>query len=232
MTSCAPSAPLRAVLFDRDDTIAYTDSSVYGEAARWAARRFGLETDAVQRALTRQWHERAFTWWDLRTPQDEAHFWNTYGEELMDRLGLRREDGAEFLGTYPYERYMKPVPEAREVLGTLRARGLKIGVLSNTLPSIDRTLQALGLADLVDVAVATCALGIHKPEAGAYLHAAHELGVRPAEVLFVDDRAENVEAARALGMPAALIDLRGEQPGALHRLSDVLGLVEAWEASA
>jgi putative hydrolase of the HAD superfamily len=119
---------------------------------------------------------------------------------------------------------MKPVDGARDVLTELRGRGLKIGVLSNTLPSIGRTLSAVGLDDLVDVALATCTLGVHKPEAQAFLLAADALGVAPGEVLFIDDKAENVEGARAVGMRAELIDLQGRTPGALSDLHAVLPL--------
>jgi putative hydrolase of the HAD superfamily len=45
-------------------------------------------------------------------------------------------------------------------------------------------------------------LGIAKPDAAIYLHAAEGLGVRPEEILFVDDREENVAGARAVGMVA------------------------------
>lgn len=221
----APVLPLRAVLFDRDDTLAFTDRAVYAEAARWAEAEYGLDARAVGAAMLGQWQARALTWWDLRTEADETAFWDGYGQELMTRVGLPAAEAAAFMAAYPYERFMKPVPHAREVLGELRARGLRIGVLSNTLPSIDRTLQAVGLADLVDVAVATCAVGVHKPDAGAFLHAADALGAQPGEILFVDDRVENVEAARALGMRAAVIDLRGQAGGAIHDLRAVLDLV-------
>ncbi|OLV19073.1 HAD family hydrolase [Deinococcus marmoris] len=227
MTATPPteSTPLKAVLFDRDDTIAYTDREVYAEAARWAAGKYGLDARAVGTAMLGQWQERALTWWDLRTEDDETAFWDSYGLELMERLGLPASDAAAFMAAYPYERFMKPVPHAREVLQELRARGLKIGVLSNTLPSIARTLEEVGLADLVDVAVATCSVGIHKPDVGAFLHAAGALGLRPQEVLFVDDKVENVEAARALGMQATVIDLQGQDRNAIHDLRAVLELV-------
>jgi putative hydrolase of the HAD superfamily len=221
----APPPSLRAVLFDRDDTIAFTDREVYAEAARWAAAEYGLDAQAVGAQMLGQWQERALTWWDLRTEDDETAFWDDYGQELMRRVGLPPAEAAVFMAEYPYERFMKPVPHARAVLRELRARGLRIGVLSNTLPSIDRTLEAVGLDDLVDVAVATCTVGVHKPEAGAFLHAAAALGLLPGEILFVDDKQENVDAARALGMQATVIDLRGQDGGAIHDLREVLNLV-------
>ncbi|GGL72073.1 hydrolase [Deinococcus aerolatus] len=222
----APSTLLRAVLFDRDDTLVFTDHEIYAEAARWAARTYGLDAREVGAAMLGQWEERAKTWWTLRTEADETAFWEGYGLELVDRVGLRAGDAAAFMAEYPYERFMKPVPHARAVLGELRARGLKVGVLSNTLPSIGRTLEAVGLADLVDVAVATCTVGVHKPDAGAFLHAAEALDLRPDEILFVDDKPENVQAARALGMQATVIDLHAQNPEAIHDLRGVLPLVE------
>lgn len=220
----AQPLPLRAVLFDRDDTIAWTDPSVYQEAALWMAEQFGLDPRAVGQALRAQWEERAFGWWHLRSEQDEAEFWTGYGLELAGRMGLPPSAAPILMAEFPYERYMKPVAGAREVLTELRARGLKVGVLSNTLPSVGRTLSAVGLDDLVDVALATCTLGVHKPEPQAFLLAAGALGVAPQEVLFIDDKAENVDGARAVGMRAELIDLRGQTPGALRDLWAVLPL--------
>ena len=215
---------LKAVLFDRDDTLTVTDPAVYREAAQWLATRFGLDPQHAGRTLAELWQERAGDWWDLRTHEDEAEFWTTYGNDLTARLGLGPEATAAVMAAYPYERYLRPVPGAREVLTELRRRGLKTGVLSNTLPSIERTLKAVGIADLIDVPLATCLLGVHKPEARAFTLAAEALGCRPEEILFIDDRPENVAGAQAVGMRAALIDHSGQTPGALHDLSGVLEL--------
>lgn len=220
-------SPLRAVLFDRDETLAWTDKTVYREAALWLAERYGLDPRAAGETMAQTWAELGNNWWDLRTEQDEDAYWQAYGDELTARLGIDAHHAADILHAYPYERFMKPVAGARDVLLTVRARGLKIGVLSNTLPSIDRTLAELGLGDLVDTALATCTLGVHKPEAQAFVLAAQALGALPEEVLFIDDKLENVEAARAAGMRAAQIDLAGGAAGALHRLGDVLELLDA-----
>jgi putative hydrolase of the HAD superfamily len=226
MSGMTSHSTLRAVLFDRDDTIAYTDPGVYREAALWAAQTFGLDPHEVGAGMQTQWQARAFSWWHLRTQAQEDAFWDEYSLELARRLNLTPTQAAQLSARYPYEAFMKPVPDARPVLEGLRARGLRLGVLSNTLPSIDRTLAFLGLNDLIDAAVATCTVGIHKPEPGAYHAAAQALGVPAGTVLFIDDKQENVDAARAVGMHAALIDLRGDTPGALRSLGEVTGLVD------
>ena len=219
-------ADLRAVLFDRDGTVAVTDGSVYREAAEWLAARTGLDAHVTLQALTEQWRAHAEGWREVRGEDGEARFWAAYMETLSRRLGLGEEDAQALLDTFPYERYLRAAPGAREVLSALQARGLRIGVLSNTFPSILRTLEAVELADLVDVAVASCTVGVHKPEAGAYRYALERLGLPARAVLFVDDLPENVEAARALGMPAVQIDLNGAVEEAVHSLQELLALLE------
>ena len=218
-----PPYALRAVLFDRDDTLSRTDAGVYREAARWLHDHYGIEPKRGAREMLAQWASVMGKWEHLRTLEDEEAFWRGYAAELAHRLGLPLEAGQELLSEWPYWRFLRPVPGAREVLLELRARGLKVGVLSNTLPNVGVTLEAIGVADLVDVALATCTLGVHKPEARAFLLAAQALDLAPSEVLFVDDRRENVEAAGAVGMRALLIDHDAKLPGALHRLDALLG---------
>lgn len=220
------AAALHAVLFDRDDTLSLNDEGVYRQAALWVAAHFGLDPREAAEHMRAQWDAVVHSWRDLRTLQDEEDFWRAYAAQLAERLGLAREDGLALLREWPYERFMVPAPGARALLQALRERGLRIGVLSNTLPNVAVTLQAIGLADLVDVALSSCALGVHKPDPGAFRLAAERLGVPPQAVLFVDDRLENVEAARAVGMRALLIDHAGQLPEAIHTLAAVLDEVE------
>jgi putative hydrolase of the HAD superfamily len=51
-----------------------------------------------------------------------------------------------------------------------------------------------------DVLVWSYLLGIAKPDEAIYRHVLKELAVGPHETLFLDDKAPNIEAARALGM--------------------------------
>jgi putative hydrolase of the HAD superfamily len=229
VSSRTPSQ-IRGVLFDRDETIAYTDPGVYRQAAAWAAGHFGLDVKTVGQALQAQWAAQEDPaqqggWWGLRTAADEDAYWERYGHELAARMGVPAGQIGVMLSEWPYQRYMKPVAGAREVLGELRSRGVRVGVLSNTLPSIAATLEAMNLADVVDVAIASCTLGVHKPEVEAFVQAAALMELPLEAVLFIDDKLENVEAARRAGMQAELIDLKGEQPGAIHTLSAVLDRV-------
>ena len=180
--------------------------------------------------MQQHWQRTFGGWWELRTIDDERAFWAEYGRGLAADLSLSDRQGELFLEKFPYQAFMKAAPQARAVLEALRERGLEIGVLSNTLPNIWPTLEAIGLADLIDVALSSCALGIHKPDLEVFRLAAGELGVACDEVLCLDDKMENVVAARQVGMRAELVDLGGETVGAFSGLWEVVGVSGALTA--
>lgn len=91
-----------------------------------------------------------------------------------------------------------------EMLMVLRAvRGAcTAAVLSNGTTRLRRDLHALDLYDEFDVIFNTAELGVAKPDPAVFRLVLSELGLEPAEVLFIDDLAENVEGARSVGLRA------------------------------
>jgi HAD superfamily hydrolase (TIGR01509 family) len=94
---------------------------------------------------------------------------------------------------------------APALLCSLRARGLKTGLVANSWPEPARLLradaEAFGLEPLLDVMVFSEEVGFAKPEPEIFLHALQELGVEPEDAMFVGDRLESdVQGAANLGM--------------------------------
>ncbi len=67
------------------------------------------------------------------------------------------------------------------------------------------------LNDLMDLMVFDEEEGVAKPDARMYLRTLLRLGVQPEEVVFVDDKMENVEAASQLGMHSIHFHLTGKK---------------------
>jgi putative hydrolase of the HAD superfamily len=85
----------------------------------------------------------------------------------------------------------------------LKQRGLKTAILSNIGDDVYASVAgAFEWIHRFDVLVWSYQLGIAKPDPAIYLHTLRELGTRPDETLFIDDKRENVEAARKLGIRA------------------------------
>jgi putative hydrolase of the HAD superfamily len=85
----------------------------------------------------------------------------------------------------------------------VRAFGLRTAVLSNLPCDLGEHLRnGMRLTGEFDHHSFSYELRVAKPEAAIYRHAVAGLGLAPGEVLFLDDRAENVEGARAAGLRA------------------------------
>lgn len=129
-------------------------------------------------------------------------------------------------------------PETLATLRTLRERGYRLGIVSNTANPerlMRADLELLGLEPLVDAAVFSSGVGVRKPDARIYQAVLDQLGrVPPARCLFVGDRVrEDIRGPQALGMRAVLThEHRQEEPGdarpdaVIGRFAELLDLLD------
>lgn len=143
-----------------------------------------------------------------RNLTEEKHFFQTFWHGLSEEFSLLDATREELLRV-EYTTFLRAFPDARPALLDARRRGLQTAVLSNfTLASLDTSLAAVQLLDLVDKACAATVIGAAKPTPAAYEITCHSLGVLPQECLFFDDELPCVEGGRAVGMHAYLVDRR------------------------
>lgn len=97
-------------------------------------------------------------------------------------------------------------PEAPEVLGCLRDRGLKLVVASNWDISLHETLVETGLHELLDGAVTSAEVGAPKPAPDVFRAALQLAGVAPEQAVHVGDSPEHdVPGALAAGIAPVLV---------------------------
>ena len=82
-----------------------------------------------------------------------------------------------------------------EPLRTLKQRGYRMAVISDTWPYIEKYLYALGIDHYFEHFTYSCRLGTTKPSPMMFQDALDACGIPPRECLFIDDRGENLEAA-------------------------------------
>ena len=88
-------------------------------------------------------------------------------------------------------------PETLRLISELRAKNISIALLSNALPNLEDT--ALNLVD-EDKVFVSYRLKLLKPDPEIYCQVLKQLNLLPHEVIFVDDKRKNVEAARKIGI--------------------------------
>ncbi len=93
-----------------------------------------------------------------------------------------------------------------ELVDRLHDAGLDTAALSNTNPDHWARIVQYPAVMRIRHHLASHRLGLHKPDPSIYRRLEQQLGYSSPEILFFDDMAENVEAARAVGWHAEHID--------------------------
>lgn len=96
-------------------------------------------------------------------------------------------------------------PEVIDVLEKL-SKQYKLGVISNAFPGLDQVFDKLNIRKYFDAIVISAFVGKAKPERLIYEVALREIKSEPNECLFIDNKAEYVEAAKDMGMKGIHID--------------------------
>jgi len=78
--------------------------------------------------------------------------------------------------------------------------GAKIVLTTNATTRLREDLKNQGLGDIFDAIMNSSELGVAKPAHAYFTEVLRRLGVRMDEVIYIDDAAGNVEAARELGI--------------------------------
>jgi putative hydrolase of the HAD superfamily len=120
------------------------------------------------------------------------------------RLGLTDDQVAELMADY-WRWYVGSLDQTLvDWFASVRGRGLKAGILSNSGPGAREAERHWGFEEMTDDLVYSHEVGLAKPDPAVYALAAARLGVEGSEIAFLDDVAANVAAGRAAGWHAVL----------------------------
>jgi len=194
--------PVTAVIFDFFGTLTpSTPESVWQEHTARSAEPLGLDAATWREALDGSWAERATgALGDLH-----ATF-----RELARRAGA--EPGEEAIAaacaarTAAQRELLVFRDDALDVLARVRGMGLRVGVLSDCTVELADAWAGLAVAGLVDARVLSCEAGRRKPDPELFYLIARQLGVRPADCLYVGDGGgHELTGASGCGMRAVML---------------------------
>jgi putative hydrolase of the HAD superfamily len=197
-------SPLKAVLFDIDDTLFSTTE--FAKRARSnsvrAMREAGLrlpqqelehELEEVIREFSSNYHQH-FDKLLMRLPT-AAHA--GVNPALIVSAGVVAYHDTKF-------QELKPFPDVKPLLRALRAAGIRTGIVTHGLTTKQaEKLVRLGLLDFFDPEAIFISdqVGISKPNPKLYALALRELGLSAAEVMYVGDNlANDIAPPNSLGM--------------------------------
>lgn len=185
---------LCAVLFDFFGTL--TEAVTRGPAHAAIARRLGCDPGDFARALDRTFLTRARG--GLGSPEQALRTLATSVGGTPSPRTLHAMAGERVAAVRADTRLRA---EAVPVLRSLRARGLRLGLISDCGPELPDFLPGLPIAELLDATVFSIEVGACKPDPALYLAACDRLGVAPQECLYVGDGgSRELTGAAAVGM--------------------------------
>lgn len=226
---------MRAVFLDAGNTLLEADpppESVY----RDAFTRHGVDRprEAVHAAVHETWHEVAL---DRLAGRErwgadgvESGFWRRFVGTVLRRVGggeLSEALLTELILHFQDERNWRVYPDVLETLADLRARGIRLLVVSNWDSSLPGLLDRLDLTRHVDGVLVSAVFGKSKPAPEIFAEALRRTEVAAHEALHVGDSAEeDYQGAEAAGITALLLDRHGRAPDGYRKIRSLSEIPE------
>ena len=167
--------------------------------------------------------------------------------DILDEAGVDAEHDRHHLALAAYRGFWEPHtltdPQVRPLWEGLRERGIKVGVLSNTIWSREYhrgIFERDGVLDLIDADVYSSEIDHVKPHPEAFLAACRAVGAEPSRSVYVGDRLfEDVHGPQQVGMRAIWVphstipanqkvEVDAVPDARAHELLDVLTIVDGW----
>jgi HAD superfamily hydrolase (TIGR01662 family) len=218
---------LRAVVFDVDFTLAKPGPDLGPHGYRDLGLRYGLELDPARYEAARA---AALSEVERHPELDhDEEIWVLFTERVIIGMGGTGDTyraAVEMERRWAHSAHFELYEDAAPTLRDMKARGLRVGLLSNSSRDLPHFVEHHGL--VADAVLTSHAHGKTKPHESIFRAMLEALDVPAAEAVMVGDTLDDdIEGARAVGMAAVLIDREGRHPEIADRLPDLRGLAPA-----
>jgi HAD superfamily hydrolase (TIGR01509 family) len=130
--------------------------------------------------------------------QSAEEFWQKYA--LEKNIVLSKDWAKKYKDII--EKSMRKNEALYTLIAKLKEKKITVGLLSNIDSPYVKMIRDYGFYDPFDPCLLSCDTGMRKPDPKAYEHLLDTLQMPPEGVVFIDDKIENVEAAKKLGIDA------------------------------
>jgi putative hydrolase of the HAD superfamily len=234
----------RAVIFDWGGTLTPWHSVDPEEQWRAFARQVHAEEAQALSLAARILAAEDAAWVRSRTDHSSARL-----HEILTEAGLHEGDLRREAALAAYQQFWEPHTftdkQVRPLWEGLRRRGVRVGVLSNTIWPREYhrgVFERDNVLNLIDADIYSSELAWTKPHPEAFRAAAAALHVEPSEAVYVGDRpfedihGSQVAGMRAIWVPHSQIPV-GQQvsvdatpDGVAHELLDILDILDGWQS--
>jgi len=217
------SNQIRAIFFDAGNTLVYPRLDERAHDLTEAGFPARVEDfHAAERTAKQRLDE--WLWPQIRigdVPRTiDRRYWTDYLTELMRLVGAPEAERARLTallydGFRNIRTWSVVMAETPSYLASLKERGYFLGVISNSVGTIEDQLQNVGLRSYFQAVLDSAIVGVEKPHPEIFQLALRNAQVAPNETVFVGDtNATDVGGAQLAGLHGVLIDRVGAYPQA------------------
>lgn len=205
-----------AILFDAGGTLILQDPVEIGE-------RLGRPVD--EKAAHRAHYTAMAEYSELRSG-GHPYDWDWWLERYFTLLDVPDPHLAGDKIDRGYGLWRHPLDGVADTVATLRERGIRVAVVSNSDGSVRDSLDVAGLADLFEFVIDSHEAGVSKPDPRIFHMALDRMGLDPVDAWYVGDSMfHDVNGARAARLSRALlVDPYGLRPQEADRIGSVAEL--------
>jgi putative hydrolase of the HAD superfamily len=153
---------------------------------------------AMEDAAGLELRHPASTYWRHRRDYDEGRLSSVeyWSQVLGVPVSLGKADELDSLDAFQWSHLNL---DTLDVLELLSSRSAGLAVLSNMPAAMADEFDGASWTKYFAQSFYSSRIGMTKPHPGVFRHVAAELGAEPSSIVFIDDKAENIAAAAALG---------------------------------
>lgn len=222
----------KAIFFDRDGTITFNDPE--WEQIRiksfeeWSGKPFDKSyvffMKVFNKVLT-----GGFSFAPYKTVEQELEFFRQWFLFAFEEVGISEKiyERADYLTQHLWYLKKQLYPETIEVLEYFKNNNYKMGVISDSPPSLELTLELCGIHKYFSSFTASSLVGEGKPSPKIFNSALKLQNVTPEESIYVDDCKIEADGARNLGFTSFLINRSNElrDKWTIRNLSQIVNFV-------
>lgn len=209
---------LRAIFFDAGSTLIFPRVHELAEELTGLGFPATVEDFRVAERLGKKKLEQ-WLWPKIESrnipPQADSMYWLEYVRVLLERLRVPLHLHGDVTHTIVERfrdlRFWSDVfPDTEPLLQILRAEGYYLGVISNSIGTVEEQLGRVGLLSYFRTVLDSALVGVEKPNPGIFQLALGRAGVSAEEAMFVGDLySTDIGGARLAGIQGVLMDRFG-----------------------
>jgi len=235
------SPHLRAIFFDAGNTLLYPRLDERAQDLTEAGYPAEVKDFHAAERIAKQKLDE-WLWPQIRkgeVPRTiDYHYWRDYLTTLMGLIGAPESEHARLIqllyeGFRNIRTWSVVMPETPGYLASLKAQGYFLGVISNSVGTIEEQLRHVGLREHFQAVFDSAIVGVEKPHPEIFQLALASAQAAANEAVFVGDTyATDVGGAQLAGLHGVLIDPIGAYPNAecprITSLPELDSVLAAW----